>query len=310
MSSTTASPSATLCPAHLVPGPGDARPRDGGLERRRGRRALRRLRPLRAPVPDVGGAGCAGPTRPRARGAAALGESLSPRAARYLRRLGSGPAESYARASPFSTPRRRGRFTPSRCGGRSRGTTSTRRSGGPSTRPRAGTSSTAKARRHLTHLPDDLLAKVDIATMAHALDPSPFLDHPLVELALRLPSRLKRRGGEGKLVLRRAVADLLPAEILGATEARLRHPRLRLAAWRAAEMAEDALFSVSARRRPFFEAWAVRALFDAHLSGRADHGGRLADAHARAVVRPVPGLTADGRPPRSERAPSAGVRDR
>jgi hypothetical protein len=40
-------------------------------------------------------------------------------------------------------------------------------------------------------------------------------------------------------------------------------------------MSEDVLFSASARRRPFFQAGAVRALFDAHLSGRADHGGRL-----------------------------------
>ena len=128
----------------------------------------------------------------------------------------------------------------------------------------------------LTYLPDDLLAKVDIATMAHGLEGrSPFLDHPLVELALRLPSRLKRRGGEGKLVLRRAVADLLPAEILGRPKRGFGIP---VSAWlrgELREMSEDVLFSASARRRPFFEAGAVPALFDAHVSGRADHGGRL-----------------------------------
>ena len=128
----------------------------------------------------------------------------------------------------------------------------------------------------LTYLPDDLLAKVDIATMAHGLEGrSPFLDHPLVELALRLPSRLKRQGGEGKLVLRRAVGDLLPPEILRRPKRGFGIPVARWLRGELREMAEDVLFSSAARRRPFFEAGAVRALFDAHVSGRADHSARL-----------------------------------
>jgi asparagine synthase (glutamine-hydrolysing) len=66
-----------------------------------------------------------------------------------------------------------------------------------------------------TYLPDCLLVKVDIATMAHGLEGrSPLLDHELMEFVATLPADLKRRGPEGKYLLRRAVRDLLPADIL------------------------------------------------------------------------------------------------
>lgn len=67
----------------------------------------------------------------------------------------------------------------------------------------------------LTYLPDDLLVKMDIATMAHGLEArSPLLDHELVEFVARLPSRFKRSHGLTKVILRQAMADLLPDEIL------------------------------------------------------------------------------------------------
>jgi asparagine synthase (glutamine-hydrolysing) len=66
-----------------------------------------------------------------------------------------------------------------------------------------------------TYLPDDLLAKADITSMAHGLEVrSPLLDQELVELAARLPSRLKVRGRNGKIVLKEAVSAWLPPEIL------------------------------------------------------------------------------------------------
>jgi asparagine synthase (glutamine-hydrolysing) len=66
-----------------------------------------------------------------------------------------------------------------------------------------------------TYLPDDLLVKVDIATMAHGLEArSPFLDHELMEFAAALPSRYKLHGLVKKYILRKAGEPLLPAHIL------------------------------------------------------------------------------------------------
>lgn len=66
-----------------------------------------------------------------------------------------------------------------------------------------------------TYLPDDILTKVDRASMAVGLEVRvPLLDHELAEHAAALPSNLRWRDGETKWVLRRAIAALLPAEIM------------------------------------------------------------------------------------------------
>ena len=66
-----------------------------------------------------------------------------------------------------------------------------------------------------TYLVDDLIAKIDIATMAHALEArSPFLDHQLMELAASIPADLKVRGGEKKWILRDALRGWLPDDLL------------------------------------------------------------------------------------------------
>lgn len=66
-----------------------------------------------------------------------------------------------------------------------------------------------------TYLSDDLLTQVDRMTMAVSLEGRlPFLDHRLVEWALALPSHLKLRNGVGKYILREAMSDLLPTDIL------------------------------------------------------------------------------------------------
>lgn len=63
-----------------------------------------------------------------------------------------------------------------------------------------------------TVLPDDMLRKVDLTSMAHALEVrTPFLDRRVVELAFALPAEAKFRKGSGKHLLRQAFADLLPA---------------------------------------------------------------------------------------------------
>src|SRR5262249_36010017 len=64
----------------------------------------------------------------------------------------------------------------------------------------------------LLYLPDDLLHKVDMASMAHGLEcRGPFLDHRVVELALAMPVERKLRlsPGRSKVILKQAFADLL-----------------------------------------------------------------------------------------------------
>lgn len=66
-----------------------------------------------------------------------------------------------------------------------------------------------------TYLPGDINTKVDRASMAHSLETrEPLMDHPLVEWAARLPASLKLAGGEGKLVLKKAMEPLLPEDVL------------------------------------------------------------------------------------------------
>ncbi len=62
-----------------------------------------------------------------------------------------------------------------------------------------------------SYLVDDLLVKVDIATMAYSLEArSPLLDHRVMELAASLPSRYKIKDGTKKYLLRRIARRLLP----------------------------------------------------------------------------------------------------
>ena len=127
-----------------------------------------------------------------------------------------------------------------------------------------------------TYLPGDLLPKSDIASMAHSLElRSPLLDHRVLELGLSLPERLKQKGLEGKLALRRAFADDLPPLVAGRGKSGFGVP---LAAWFRGELkplARELLLDERARARGLFHHEAVARLLDEHDAGHADHGHRL-----------------------------------
>ena len=66
-----------------------------------------------------------------------------------------------------------------------------------------------------TYLPDDILAKVDRASMAVSLElRAPILDHKFMELVASIPSSMKLRGRNGKYILKKAMEPLLPRDIL------------------------------------------------------------------------------------------------
>ncbi|HKQ96270.1 MAG TPA: asparagine synthase C-terminal domain-containing protein, partial [Candidatus Polarisedimenticolia bacterium] len=66
-----------------------------------------------------------------------------------------------------------------------------------------------------TYLPDDLLVKMDIASMAHSLEArSPFLDHHLLEFSATLPARFKVSGTTTKVLLKKLAARLVPRQAI------------------------------------------------------------------------------------------------
>src|SRR5690349_15661896 len=122
------------------------------------------------------------------------------------------------------------------------------------------------------YLPADLLVKTDRMSMAHSLEARvPFLDRAVVELARRIPSRLRLRGGRTKHILRRAMAGRLPDAILNQ---RKRGFNLPIAGWLAGELrefAQDHLAPARIRRQGLFDPDAVAGLLRAHLRRDADH---------------------------------------
>jgi asparagine synthase (glutamine-hydrolysing) len=126
------------------------------------------------------------------------------------------------------------------------------------------------------YLPETLLTKMDIASMANSLEVrSPFLDHILLEYAATIPAGLKIAGGIGKAILREALVDLLPPEILQGPKRGFSAP---VGIWLRGPLrayAEDTLL-VRPRGLPeFFRPEAVRALWERHQSGRENHALRL-----------------------------------
>lgn len=119
-----------------------------------------------------------------------------------------------------------------------------------------------------SYLPDDLLVKVDIATMAHGLEGrSPFLDHELMEFAARLPLRYKVRGRRQKFLIRQLAARRLPAPLLGLPKKGFGVPIDHWFAHDLADFGRDLLLGATARARGLFRRDVVERLFAEHASG-------------------------------------------
>jgi asparagine synthase (glutamine-hydrolysing) len=127
-----------------------------------------------------------------------------------------------------------------------------------------------------TYLPGDLLLKADIASMAHSLElRSPLLDHAVLELGVSLPAALKLDGRRGKVALRRAFADALPAEVAHRGKTGFGVPIARWFRDELRPLARDVLLDGTARSRGQLRPLVVTRLLDDHASGRADHAHRL-----------------------------------
>jgi asparagine synthase (glutamine-hydrolysing) len=125
-------------------------------------------------------------------------------------------------------------------------------------------------------LPGDILTKVDRASMAVSLEArEPLLDYRLVEFAARLPTRLRLRGGTGKYLLKRALADRLPRDILHRPKMGFVTP---ISSWFRGPLAGEAgriAHGSALAETGWFDADAIEGLAAAHRAGRADHGRLL-----------------------------------
>ena len=127
-----------------------------------------------------------------------------------------------------------------------------------------------------TYLLDDLLPKVDRTSMAHGLEVrAPFLDREMVELALRLPRAAKVRGMSRKRVLKRAVRDLLPKDILNRRKHGFAVPLDRWFRSDLRSYLEGTLAASDARLRQHVRPEALDRVLDEHQSGQRNHRDTL-----------------------------------
>jgi asparagine synthase (glutamine-hydrolysing) len=140
----------------------------------------------------------------------------------------------------------------------------------------AGTVDATMRVDQMTYLPNDLLVKVDIATMANSLEArSPFLDHKVIEFAASLPENLKMRRLETKSLLKKVAARLVPREVIYRRKMGFGVP---IGRWFRGEMKEflkDVLLSETSLRRGIVRPEMLEKYVAEHLDGRFDHSFQL-----------------------------------
>lgn len=131
-------------------------------------------------------------------------------------------------------------------------------------------------RDSITYLPDDILVKVDRASMAMSLEVrAPFLDPRVVEFAWALPLSYRIRHGSGKWLLRQILHTRVPKRLVERPKAGFGVP---LSAWLRGPLrpwAEQMLDTASLRREGLFDPASIRRHWDEHVHGRRDWGFML-----------------------------------
>lgn len=127
-----------------------------------------------------------------------------------------------------------------------------------------------------SYLPDDLLVKVDRATMAHGLEArSPLLDHKLMEFAATLPADCKLRDGQSKYLLKASMRGVLPDRILDRDKQGFGVPIDRWFREDCREFVRDTLLSSRSLQRGYFRPERMRTLIESQEAGACSYGSRV-----------------------------------
>jgi asparagine synthase (glutamine-hydrolysing) len=123
----------------------------------------------------------------------------------------------------------------------------------------------------ISYLPDDILCKVDRASMAVSLETRvPFLDHRVAEIAARIPLSMKIRNGRGKHILRELLYRQAPRQLFERPKAGFAIPVGEWLRGPLKDWAEDLLEPRRIAEEGWFDASLVRRRWEAHLAGRRD----------------------------------------
>ena len=124
----------------------------------------------------------------------------------------------------------------------------------------------------ISYLPDDILVKVDRASMAYSLETrAPFLDKNLVDLAWKIPTKMKVNNGQGKIILKKLLCKYLPKEYVYRPKQGFGIPIEDWIRGPLKEWSEELLLGNSIRNQNIFSSERIKIIWDDHLNKNVDN---------------------------------------